>query len=664
MALTLALIGNPNSGKSTLFNALTGSNQTVGNWPGVTVEKKIGVVSHSNHLLVDLPGLYSLATFGLEEQVSRDYLVDNPDTVLINVIDGATIERSLFLTLQLIEMNRPLIVCINMSDELLAKGVHIDTQTLSTILDVPVIAVSARKRINIDELITQATQIPSKSLHFVQSLSYFSGATKKALALIKQQLQTIIPNSPLSLYYAILLLKGDDQLHKIPGMTSEIRATIHAIERQYQEAISPEDPITQIGLERYRYIERITKSAVRYAPRVKSALWQEKLDRVLTHPIWSIPIFIIVMTLIFNLSFGFLSTWMSDGLAVVIDEWIGGALGAWIESSGAAPWVYSFFIDALLAGVGGVMGFLPQIGILFLLLSVLEEVGYLARVAFVIDRFFRKLGVSGKAIIPLVLGFGCTVSAVTTTKAIEDVNERRMTILLTPFMSCSAKVPVYVLIAGLFFPTIAGWVVSGLYFLGILVAIGYGLVVHRLFLKKSNSLYLMEMPDFRSPHVPNVTYRAYQNMKSFVVRAGTLILMMTVLIWVLTSFSWNGQFDLNPETSVLAAVGRWIAPIFSPIGFGEWRAASTIIMGLAAKEVVVASIETLYTLQGFQSAFSIPSAISFVVFTALYIPCLSAIATMQKELASAKWLTISIVGQLLTAYLVAGLFYWGFTLWI
>lgn len=664
MALTFALIGNPNSGKSTLFNALTGGNQTVGNWPGVTVEKKTGVITKSNHLLVDLPGLYSLATVGLEERVSRDYLVDHPDTVLINVIDGAAIERSLFLTLQLIEMNRPLIICINMSDELVAKGIHIDTVALSTILDVPVIAVSARKKIAIDELMSQAATLPSKSLNFIHSLSYFSAETKRALAQIKQQLQEIIPNSPLSLYYAILLLKGDDQLQSIPGMTSELRSKIAKIESSYEMSIAPQDAITQIGIERYSYIERIVKSSVRYSLTTQSSSVKEQIDRILTHRLWALPIFALVMAVVFNVSFGSLSVWLSDGLAYLLDSLIVLPVDRLIEASQADPWVRSFFVDALFNGVGGVIGFLPQIGILFLLLSILEESGYLARVAFVIDRFLRRLGVSGKAIIPLVLGFGCTVSAVTTTKAIEDVNERRMTILLTPFMSCSAKVPVYVLIAGLFFPNYAGWVVTGLYFLGVVVALIYGLIIHRLFLNKTKTVYLVEMPEFRTPHIPNVLNRAYLNMKAFVVRAGTLILTMTVVIWVMTSFSWDGQFNLDPETSILAQIGSFIAPLFAPIGFGEWRAASTIIMGLAAKEVVVASIETLYTLSGFTAAFTIPSAVSFVVFVALYIPCVSAIATMQKELQSSKWLSISVIGQLLIAYLVAGLFYWGLTLWI
>lgn len=663
MALTFALIGNPNSGKSTLFNALTGSNQSVGNWPGVTVEKKIGVINQFNHLLVDLPGLYSVSAHGLEERVAKDYLVDNPDTILINVIDGAAIERSLFLTLQLIEMNRPLIVCINMSDELAAKGIIIDTDALSTILDVPVIAVSARKKININELITQACQLPSKQLQFVQSLSYYSSPTKKTLAQIKAQLNSVFPNSPLNLFTSLLLIQGDEISMSINALSTHAIDHIHSLVAEYEKLVG-QDGITQIGLERYSHIERIVKSAVRYQKSLVQASWKDKMDNILTHPIWSFPIFIGVMLVIFNLSFGSISTWLSDGLGVIVDDWIGSSLSSLITSSGAAEWVNSFFIDAVLGGVGGVIGFLPQIGILFFLLSILEEIGYLSRVAFVIDKFLRKLGVSGKAIIPLVLGFGCTVSAVSTTKAIEDVNERRMTILLTPFMSCSAKVPVYVLIAGIFFPNNSGMVVSLLYFLGIFVALGYGIVVHRIMLKRSKAVYLVEMPDYRTPHMPNVLYRAYQNMKSFVTRAGTLILMMTILIWVMTSFSWNWQFNLDPEQSLLAAVGRFIAPIFTPLGFGEWRAAASIIMGLAAKEVVVASIETLYGVGGFESVFTMASALSFVIFVALYIPCVSAIASMQKELMSWKWLIVAVVGQLATAYLVSFVFYWGVQLWI
>lgn len=663
MALTFALIGNPNSGKSTLFNALTGSNQTVGNWPGVTVEKKIGVVTDSNHLLVDLPGLYSVSAFGIEERVAKDYLIDNPDTILINVIDGAAIERSLFLTLQLIEMNRPLIVCINMSDELASKGIVIDTTALSAILDVPVIAVSARKKINIAELVHQAASLPSKQLNFIQSLSYFSSPTKKSLALIKSQLQSLMPNSPLNLFYSLLFLQGDFAAASLATMTDSHRQQITLIAQQYEQSIE-NDAMTQIGIERYAHIERIVKSSVRYTHIHNYSKIQEKIDNVLTHTWFSIPIFILVMLAIFNLSFGSLSTWLSDGLTIVIDEWVGGALSNLILSSGAPTWVHSFFIEGVLGGVGGVIGFLPQIGILFFLLSALEEVGYLSRVAFVIDRFLRKLGVSGKAIIPLVLGFGCTVSAVSTTKAIEDVNERRMTILLTPFMSCSAKVPVYVLIAGIFFPNHSGLVVSLLYFLGIAVALVYGLVIHRLMFKKNRTVYLVEMPEYRIPHLPNVLYRAYQNMAAFVKRAGTLILMMTIMIWVFTSFSFDWQFNQDPETSLLAFAGRLIAPLFSPLGFGEWRAAASIIMGLAAKEVVVASIETLYGVGGFETAFTVASALSFVVFVALYIPCVSAIATMQKELMSAKWLVLSIVGQLATAYFVALLVYWGALLWI
>ena len=660
-AMRLALVGNPNCGKTTLFNALTGSNQYVGNWPGVTVEKKEGVAHLGDRemTIVDLPGIYSLSPYSMEEIVARRYIVDEHPDAIINIIDATNLERNMYLTCQLLELERPMVIALNFMDEVEKQGTTIDVDRLSKEIGVPVVPISARTGDHLDELL----HVAHRQMHrgfTIEPDDLYDDFTHEIHHRIGELVHDAAYAAGLPAHWAsIKLLEGDKLVEQALHLDAAAQKKLAAIVAEYEASDELGDRETLVADSRYRYIESVVTPAVHKGSARPDMT--ERIDRIVTGKWTALPLFLGIMLLMFALVFGPVGSFLSDGVDWLINGCFAPWLGGVLASAGTAEWMRSLLIDGVIGGVGGVLVFLPQIALLFLLLSFLEDSGYMSRAAFIMDRLLRRFGLSGKAFIPMLMGFGCSVPAVMGARTMENEKDRRMTIMLVPFMSCSAKLPVYGLITTAFFGARAGFVVFGLYVLGMLLGIGSGILFKHTIFRGDPAPFVLELPPYRMPTLKNISLHVWERVRGFLVKAGTLILLMSILIWLLQTFDFRFQMVNDSEQSMLGVIGGAIAPLFRPLGFGTWQAAVSLLTGIVAKEAVVASMSLFYGFSTLDSAGVIASAIgftplvalSFLVFVLLYVPCVAAVGTIRKEMNSLKWTLASVAWQLLTAYVAA-----------
>ncbi len=683
----IALVGNPNSGKTTLFNAMTGSREYVGNWPGVTVEKKEGRIKNTalcthNHdmVLVDLPGIYSLSPYSMEEMVARRYITGEKPEAIINIVDGTNLERNLYLTVQLMELERPMIIALNMMDEVEKRGDKIDFKKLSLELGVPVVPISARTGIGIDELINNLQRIihaAHAQYHEgfnIEPDDIYNGYTHAIHHRIGDLVDEYAEMAGLPIHWAEMkLMEGDSETRRELKLPEDIQRQVDEVVKEYSASVPLGDGESMIADARYRYVTKVCSMALKRGQAPGEPTASDKIDRVLTHKVWALPIFIGIMLCIFALTFGTVGAWLSDMVSLFVDELFSPYVRFAMEGAGAMPWLISLVCDGIITGVGGVLTFLPQIAILFFFLSILEDSGYMSRIAFIMDKPMRRFGLSGKSFIPLLMGFGCTVPATMGARTMENDKDKRMTILLLPFMSCSAKLPVYGLIAGAFFAKGRMMVILSLYVLGIVVGILSGYLFRKTLFTDNDASFMIELPAYRMPAAKNVFTHVWERVSHFMEKAGTIIFAMSVLLWFLQSFDLSFAMTDDPQHSILGIIGGAIAPIFIPMGFGSWQAAVALLTGFVAKEVVVSSLAMFCgfslsagsgAVQGALSGvFTARSAYAFLVFVLLYTPCMAAVATMRRELNSRKWTAFAVCYQLVIAYvaslavyLIGGLF--------
>ena len=661
--MKLALVGNPNCGKTTLFNALTGSNQYVGNWPGVTVEKKEGKASVDGKpvTIVDLPGIYSLSPYSMEEIVARDFIVGERPDAIIDIIDATNIERNLYLTAQLLELERPMVIALNFMDEVEKHGDKIDVERLSRALGVPVIPITARSGKNVQELLEEA----HRQMHVgvtVEPDDLYDDFTHQIHHKVGELIHDKAYAAGIPAHWAsIKLIEGDSLVKKALGLSKDEEDRLEAICREYEGAYDLGDRETLIADARYQFIQEVVSQCVRRGRPLGAPTLSDRIDAVVTHKFLAIPVFLLMMLAMFALTFG-PGQALSDGVDVLISGYFAGAVRSVLAAAGTAPWVEALLVDGVIAGVGGVLTFLPQIAILFLFLSFLEDSGYMARAAFIMDRLLRRFGLSGKAFIPMLMGFGCTVPAVMGARTMENEKDRRMTIMLVPFMSCSARLPVYGLLTAAFFPKYGGLVVFSLYLLGLIFAIVSGILLKKLVFKGEPAAFVLELPPYRLPTLKNIALHVWEKVKGFLVKAGTLILAMSIVLWLLQSFDFSLHMVDDAANSMLGTLGALIAPVFAPLGFGFWQAAVALLTGFIAKEMVVSSLSMFYgfsltaagtAVAAAMTGFTPLSAFSMLVFILLYVPCVAATSTMAKELGSAKWTAFSVCWQIGVAYVVS-----------
>ena len=650
--MIFALAGNQNCGKTTLFNALTGSNQHVGNFPGVTVDQKSGEVrEHKECTVVDLPGIYSLRTYTQEEIVTRDYILNQKPDGIINIVDATNIERNLYLTLQLLELRVPMVLALNMMDEVRANGGTIDVQKLSDDLGIPVVPITAAKGEGVSELMDRAVEtaknrVLTKVYDFCAANSPVHRCVHAVVHLIEDHAERLgLPPR----FCATKLIEGDrDMADRLVLDQNERELLEHCIVQMETE--NGLDRNASLADMRYTFIEQVTADAVVKCHESKEHKRSVAWDRVLTGKYTALPVFFGVMLLIFWLTFEVIGQGLSDLLALGIDYVTAGVDGA-LTAYGINPVVHSLIIDGIFAGVGSVLSFLPIIVTLFFFLSILEDTGYMARVAFVMDKLLRKIGLSGRSIVPLLIGFGCSVPAIMATRTVSSDRDRKMTILLTPYMSCSAKIPIYGFFTAAFFTDHKALVMISLYVLGIVVGILAALVMKGTAFRGKPVPFVMELPNYRMPSAKSVGLLLWEKAKDFLQRAFTVIFLATVVIWFLQSFDTRLNVVTDSADSLLALIGQWLAVLFRPLGFGDWRCATALISGFIAKESVVSTLQVLLGNAAITSLFTTRSAISFLVFTLLYTPCIAAVATIRRELGS----RIKTVGVVLLQCVVAWL---------
>lgn len=662
MIKKIALIGNQNCGKTTLFNALTGSSQHVGNFPGVTVEQKTGFIKkHKDELeLIDLPGIYSLSPYTSEEIVSIRYLLEEKPCLIINIIDATNMERNLYLTTQLLELNIPMILVLNMMDEVIVSGNSIDIDGLKERLEMDVVPISASKNEGIEDVITAIEKNLDQSSHHIDICH---GVVHKAIHSISHIVEHSAQSLHLPLRYCVTkIIEGDedmfDKLHIDQGDRHIIE---HILEKMEEEAGT--DREAALVDMRYSFIEDVCQHTVFIESETKEQIRSEKIDRLLTHKYLGIPIFILIMLFIFYLTFSLIGAPLQD----LMDSLIG-QFSNWIihllEVNDVAYWLRSLVGDGILAGVGSVLSFLPVIVILFFFLSMLEDSGYMARVAFVMDKALRKIGLSGRSFVPMLIGFGCSVPAIMATRTLSSDRDRRMTIILTPFMSCSAKLPIYGMIIAAFFPHKAAIVMLTIYCIGILVAIISAILLKNTVFIGEPVPFVLELPAYRIPTLKNVYLNVLDKAKDFIHKAFTIIFMASIVIWFLQSFSFTFDFVSDSSQSILAAIGSFVSPIFAPLGFNDWRASTALMTGITAKESVVSTLTVLTQSsstaafhQALAGIFTPLSAFAFLVFTVLYMPCVAAFAATRRELHSWIQAILTVLFQTGMAYLVAFLIY-------
>ena len=660
--MIFALAGNQNCGKTTLFNALTGSNQHVGNFPGVTVDQKAGVIKGTDHQVVDLPGIYSIRPYTQEEIVTRDFILKSRPDAIINIVDATNIERNLYLTFQLLTLQVPTVIALNMMDELVGNGGSVDVQKMSEALGVPVVPISAAKNQGITELVD--TLIDTASRRVTPKVQDFcpEGPVHRCIHAVCHIIEDHAQRVNIARRFcAMKLIEGEQDFFDALELSQNEKELIEhtVIEMEHETGLDRNAALADM---RYNFIEKVCGECVVKAKESREHRRSMQIDKVLTHRIFAIPLFIAIMGLVFFLTFNvvgaFLSNVMSyaiDGLTLLADR----ALTAY----GINPVVHSLVIDGIFAGVGSVVSFLPLIVTLFFFLSILEDSGYMARVAFVMDKLLRKIGLSGRSFVPMLVGFGCSVPAIMATRTLSSNRDRKMTILLTPFMSCSAKIPIYTLFAAAFFPGHELLVMLALYFGGILVGILVALVLKNTAFKGNPVPFVMELPNYRFPSAKSVVLLMWEKAKDFLTRAFTVIFMATVIIWFMQTFDTRLNVVENSADSILAALGRLVSPIFAPLGFGDWRMVTALVSGFTAKEAVVSTFGVILGVSTEQlgialhSLFTTASAASFLAFCLLYTPCVAAVSTIKTELKSG-WKTVGIVfAQCLVAWLAAFMVY-------
>lgn len=657
--LTYALVGNQNCGKTTLFNQLTGSNQHVGNFPGVTVDRKDGKIrGHEDTLVTDLPGIYSMSPYSSEEIVSRNFVLNEKPKAIINIVDATNIERNLYLTMQLMEMNIPMVIALNMMDELLGNKGEIDINCMEAMLGVPVVPISAAKNQGIQELVNHALHLAQYQEKPVPQdyccKDDHEGAIHRAIHSIENMIEDHAEKVGLPLRFAATkVIEGDHLiLEQLQLDTNELEMIEHAVTQMENE--SGMDRSAAIADMRFDFIERVCRRTVKKPVESRERKRSEQLDKVLTGKWTAIPCFIGIMALIFFLTFNVIGAFLQNLLAMGIDGLVALVSSA-MAKTGVNATIQSLVLDGIFSGVGSVLSFLPIVVTLFFFLSLLEDSGYIARVAFFMDKLLRKIGLSGKSIVSMLIGFGCTVPAVMSTRTLPSRRDRRMTILLTPFMSCTAKLPIYAFFVSVFFPKHGGLIMTGLYLLSILVGILVAYIYKNTLFKGNAVPFVMELPNYRLPSAKNVCQLLWEKAKDFLSKAFTVILIATIVVWFLQSFDYKLNLVEDSSQSLMAMISGFIAPIFKPIGLNDWRIVTSLISGFMAKESVVSTMQILFG-EGISQVLSHAQAASMLVFSLLYTPCVAAIAAIRRELGK-RWAFCVIIMQCVVAWLVALVFY-------
>ncbi|WP_461205382.1 ferrous iron transport protein B [Clostridium sp. DL1XJH146] len=660
-SIRIALAGNPNCGKTTLFNELTGSRQYVGNWAGVTVEKKEGKTSFEGKDIVvtDLPGTYSLSPYSIEEIVARNYIVYEKPDVVVNIVDSTNIDRNLYLTLQLIELGRPVVVALNMADLAQKRGIIIDAKKVSNILGVPVVPIIAAKNVGIDILMSEIIKFYNKKENYKPIKINYEKEIEEKSAIIEKLIEKKEEFKDINKrWLSLKILEQDkDILDKFNVQLNEEVTTSDEEELEDIESLIVDG--------KYSLISNVVSAGVK-KPNTNVVTTSDKIDKVLTNKWIGMPIFAFLMYFVFWCTFNIGGIFLD-----LIDGFFGATLSGWVLSGlqaiGIQEWLQSLIVDGIIGGVGGILVFLPNIIILFIAISILEDSGYMARVAFIMDRAMKKIGLNGKAFIPMIMGFGCNVPAIMSTRTLENEKDRLTAILINPFMSCGARLPVYTLFAAAFFPKRAGLVVFSLYVLGIVVAITMGLIFKKTLFKGENTPFVMELPPYRIPTAKGIFIHVWDRVKGFLIKAGTVIFAASVVLWFVLGFNFSGPAEL--ADSFGAYFGRIIAPIFTPLGFGNWQSSLALFTGIIAKEVVVSNMSIIYGIgqvatensaslgSALSSTFTQLSAYAFMVFVLLYTPCIAVIATIKRETNSTKWAAFSVVYQFIVAWILAFVVY-------
>ena len=633
--LSFALVGNQNSGKTTLFNQLTGSNQHVGNFPGVTVDRKDGVIrGYPKTLITDLPGIYSMSPYSSEELVSRDFVLKEKPKAIINIVDATNIQRNLYLTVQLLEMGVPMVVALNMMDEMRGNGGSVDVNAMEALLGVPVVPISAAKNQGVDELVKHAVHIAryqEKPLRqdFCGAEDH-GGAVHRCLHAVVHLIEDHARRVGLPVRFAASkLIEGDELILKQLELDENETEMLEHIKLQLEKERGL-DPSAAMADMRFAFIGRVCAQCVRRPRESREHLRSQRLDRVLTGKYTALPVFIGIMALVFYLTFAVIGAWLQELLELGVG-WLTETVDGALTAGNVNPAIHSLIIDGIFEGVGSVLSFLPIIVVMFLFLSLLEDSGYIARVAFFMDKLLRKIGLSGRSIVPMLIGFGCTVPAVMSTRTLPSERDRKMTILLTPFMSCSAKLPIYAFFVSAFFPRTGWLVMTGLYVLGILMAILAALLFKNTLFRGEAVPFVMELPNYRLPSPRSVLQLLWEKAKDFLQRAFSVILIATIVVWFLQSFDLHFNLVADSRDSILALLAGWIAPLLSPLGLGDWRIATSLISGFMAKESVVSVLEVLYA-GGVAGVMTGLTAAALLVFSLLYTPCVAAIASIRREL--------------------------------
>lgn len=651
--INVACIGNPNCGKTTLFNALTGSRLKVANWPGVTVERFEGKTSYEDTdiTLIDTPGIYSLTCYTIEEKVTRQCAMDDEIDAIINVVDASSLERNLYLTLQLLELGKPMVLALNMMDVVKERGMEIDLHRLPEMLgDIPVVPVSAAKRTGLDILLHAVIHHCEEGME--EYVLDYPQEIEDKIAKLGVMMQTHYPSHSSVRWHAIKLLEDDEEVKREHPIS-----VVNVVDRSYEK---------EIIQCKYAYIEKVVGETLFY--KSKKAASTDKIDRLLTHPFLGIPMFLLIMCLVFFLTFT-----VGDVLKGVFEEGldlVSESASAALAGIGVTGWLESLIVDGIIAGVGGILTFIPNIFILFLALAVLEDSGYMARVAYVMDSVMGKVGLSGKAFLPMILGFGCTVPAIMATRALETEHDRRKTMLVTPFMSCSARLPIYVLLSDMFFPEAAAVTAFSMYVVGMLIAILAALVVNRLEKGKANDSLLIELPEYKRPNARTIRIYVWNKLKDYLSKAGTTIFVASIIIWFVLNFGTSGMVE-NPADSFGAILGRVLVPVLAPAGLGMWQIGVALLSGISAKEVVVSSFAVLFgvanansdagmaaiiqNIHSINPAFGSLNAYCMMLFCLLYVPCVATVATVKKESGSWKFTLKMMTFQLLLAWVVSTL---------
>jgi ferrous iron transport protein B len=647
--ITVAFVGNPNCGKTTLFNAYTGAKYKVGNWAGVTVEKKEGVVNYNNQkiTLVDLPGIYSISPYTMEEILTREYILENDPDVVINIVDASNLERNLYLTLQLIELGKPVIIALNMMDVAEARGHIIDVNKLQKELGVKVVEIIATKKTGLEELSKEIINSSKNKELYKQIEVDYGKEIELQITNIEKQLSKTI-NDEILRWYSIKILENDSEICEKVHINNNIN---------YEE---------EIARKKYDYITDFINKVLTYKYE-DDETYSDKIDKMITNKWAGIPIFMAMMLVVFAFTFkvgNLLAHVFSAGFKMLSD-----ILLDILTYSGASEWLISLIVDGIVGGVGGILIFLPNIACLFMAISILEDSGYMSRVALIMDKFMRKLGLSGKAFIPMILGFGCSVPAIMTARTLEDERDRLITVLITPFMSCSARLPIYVLFSNIFFPGNEILIAFSLYLLGILVAVLVAIIFKNTLAKGKATPLILELPAYKKPSPLTIAIFVWEKIKGYLVKAGTIIFVASIVIWFLLNFNMNGKTDIT--TSIGAEIGSLISPMFIPLGFGNWQATLSLIAGIMGKEIVVSTMSVIYGIgdlsiegntvklfvQLMASGFTKLSAYAFMVFSLLYTPCIATLAVIKKETDSWKWTIFSFIYQFGVAWLVTMIIY-------